>query len=55
MLNYPVVDTLFVQVTFLDTMKVWTDKDAFQYDLRVGWSTNSATRQLGEGGLDFQR
>ena len=29
-------------------MKVWTDKDGFHLDLRVGWSTNSASMQLGE-------
>ncbi|XP_023345250.1 heterogeneous nuclear ribonucleoprotein U-like protein 1 [Eurytemora carolleeae] len=39
---------IFFEVTYLDTMKVWTDKDGFHLDLRVGWSTNAASMQLGE-------
>jgi len=39
---------VFFEVSYLDTMKVWTDKDGFHYDLRVGWSTNKSSRQLGD-------
>lgn len=39
---------VFFEVTFIDTMKVWTEKDGYHYDMRVGWSTNSASRMLGD-------
>jgi len=44
---------VFFEVSYLETMRVWTDKDGFHLDLRVGWSTNNANRQLGEGPLSW--
>jgi len=43
----------FFEVTYIDTLRVWTDKDGFHLDLRVGWSTNSSSRQLGEDTLSW--
>jgi len=36
------------EVKIEELMRVYTEKDGAHHDLRVGWSTNTATRQLGE-------
>jgi hypothetical protein len=38
-----------LKVKITEALKVWTDRDGFHYDVRVGWSTNNSPLMLGEG------
>jgi len=44
---------VFFEITYQDAMKVWTEKEGAHLDLRVGWSTNNSSRQLGEDTLSW--
>eukprot|EP00088_Acartia_fossae_P054648 TRINITY_DN6298_c0_g2_i13.p1 TRINITY_DN6298_c0_g2~~TRINITY_DN6298_c0_g2_i13.p1 ORF type:complete len:705 (-),score=257.78 TRINITY_DN6298_c0_g2_i13:235-2349(-) len=44
---------VFYEIHYKENMRVYTEKDGGHLDLRVGWSTNNATRQLGEDDISW--